>query len=392
MFQKTADLLLFIIVQWIILEYSFASSPNIIYKQYDYPGQETLADNYLSLMPPIDENKSLYWVRYSAFVYENSQRSSDFQSILEYILITEQDLPFGGDTPYKKAYVLYARRTGPRIIQTIESSLEKNEDCRVIKKHNEPQFQQSTLQKNECVEIYHYTKDIDPLMYFQYWCDDRNYRDKDVLEERMLSGESGHGFYFLPLRNKDQLDLLIILDYRYISVCFLEAPGIKCVLNKFSTYPRVPKSTIKAPGFISMPYWTDINQDGIFEIFTATNIWAQGFDRTHVIPWIACYRWNGSQYIEDNELFYQTSHSAPIFDSLIRVQSSIQSKPKMQESQFIYDYYLGLVYFYRHEYNCAYQCFVKAKKNSKNPCILETSRELMKQCHPFSSSDYHQSP
>ncbi len=52
-----------------------------------------------------------------------------------------------------------------------------------------------------------------------------------------------------------------------------------------------------------------------------------------------------------------------------------------QEPRFIYDYYLGLIHYYRHEFKKANQYFKKAKNNSTNPCIQEKSRELMKKIH-----------
>ena len=109
------------------------------------------------------------------------------------------------------------------------------------------------------------------------------------------------------------------------------------------------------------PEYLDLDNDGIYEIKIPYKIYIDNIERASYPTWMSLYDWDGTAYVLDNQKFY--SHDDDIYvqllleynDRLIRERELAQyNHPLIQRGELpnyleMYQFYIGLVHYYRSE-------------------------------------------
>ncbi len=95
-------------------------------------------------------------------------------------------------------------------------------------------------------------------------------------------------------------------------------------------------------GVFDVDPYKDLDADGQQELLIPQEIYVPGLAHAYCPTWVSCYQWTGGQFVLANKLFYKTD-SRVAANLLKKYKDAVSSRDYFEE----YEYYLGLVQYYR---------------------------------------------
>ncbi len=353
-------------------------STEIVYKTYDYPGLEEVSKDYIALMP-IPPQKSSYWVQCSAFICDPNKPNE----VRELALITVHSHEEPDHVKFREAFLLLATRTGPDLYNSVIHT-QWSEKCGVIIPRTiSPKFENSTLKKNYVQKIFSFDENITVNDYPKLCCP----YPASAGYKRSPPGEGASDLVLLPLTNSHTRDAIIVLGGSYLCAWQIGNNNANELLH-FYGLSRMSGFRLHDcfPAYRGPLLYQDSDNDGLYEILILNDRMPLGYAPANRITVTTSHRWNGTQFVEDNVQLYRGQTGADLLDEIhfkndrLREQitwsasSLIEAKEVMIDQ---YEYYLGMIYFYREEIWKAKYYLSRVVKKSEDPCLVREAQETL---------------
>jgi hypothetical protein len=147
---------------------------------------------------------------------------------------------------------------------------------------------------------------------------------------------------------------------------------------------------------VTSPQVLDIDSDGLYEIQIPDRIAVVGFEHATDPTWVSSYEWNGKEYILNNEKFYSKDN-----DILIQFLQFYCQRLRWYTDQILYwgsktemyfedyEFYLGLIYYYKEKPYLAKDYLERIIEKAKNKGYIKEAQSVLKQLQDTNNSDIH---
>ena len=119
--------------------------------------------------------------------------------------------------------------------------------------------------------------------------------------------------------------------------------------------------------------YSDLDNDGIYEIKIPDNIAINKLPGTFDVQWMSLYEWDGTTYVLNNERFYAKND-----EFLIRLLSYYNSVLYRFGKYDEYSYYIGLVFYYRGNIPMAYKYLQWVVEHGKKDDYVQAADDFLK--------------
>jgi len=133
------------------------------------------------------------------------------------------------------------------------------------------------------------------------------------------------------------------------------------------------------------PQVLDIDTDGLYEIQIPDEI-TVGFEHASDPTWISLYEWNGKEYILNNKKFYSRDNDILIqflqfYSYRLRWHADMVFYWKSETEMYFedYEFYLGLIYYYKEKPHRAKDFFDRIVERAKNENYIREARIILRQ-------------
>ena len=156
----------------------------------------------------------------------------------------------------------------------------------------------------------------------------------------------------------------------YIAVVSFQNGELKQIFNKFAGVGGYPSE---------LPEYIDIDQDGIYEIKIPNEVFIEGIEDSASPTWIDLYEWDGKEYRLNNQKFYSRDSSV-LINFLELYLSQFIYWPQRRDRYFEdYEFYLGLMNYYRGDFNRAKEYLNRIVEKAKNRNYIREAQTILKQ-------------
>jgi len=191
---------------------------------------------------------------------------------------------------------------------------------------------------------------------------------------------SNGSLQLVDLNNDGILDIFILLwdtGGSYSPYCVEVVSFQNCELKRLFT-------SFAGVGHYS-PQALDIDGDGLYEIQIPNEI-TVGFEHATDPTWISLYEWNGKEYILNNKKFYSRDN-----DILIQFLQFYCQRLRWYTDQILYwgsktemyfedyEFYLGLIYYYKEKPYLARDYLERIVEKAKNEGYIKEAQSVLKQ-------------
>ena len=310
------------------------------YEWYDEPGGE----EYKDILPPLEKGK-WYWIRYKGI--GNIDNTNDLEEV---VLVTVQNSS-ASDYQYEKAFILVCKRESNTLkIKYLVQIYDKAE----TKAHQYPPF------------VFGNRPDFDPNNGRFELVDLNKDGILDVFVQLWYSGVSYAPYY--------------VVITSFVDGCFERIFSIRAGLGA-TARPGTKDFEIK---------YTDIDGDGIYEIEIPNEIYIEGIEHAASPTWVSLYTWNGKAYKPDDQRFYSTDTTVLIKFLELYLERYRSQIWKRQSDRYFddYEFYLGLVYYYRGDLYAARSYILRILEEAKNENYVREAKTILKKLQETNAHSY----
>jgi len=199
-----------------------------------------------------------------------------------------------------------------------------------------------------------------------------------------------HGEFKLVDLNKDGiLDVFVQLWFSggsaapfYVVAVSFQDGSLKRIFSSFAVVRDYPVQ------------YLDVDEDGIYEILIPDEIIA-GFEHSSDPIWISCYEWNGKEYRINNQKFYSKDTDILIsflqlYSYRLRWYSDMLFFWGMKTEMYFedYEFYIGLIYYYRQKLYTARDYLERIVDKAKNENYVREARAILKSLAEAGNPDF----
>ena len=141
-------------------------------------------------------------------------------------------------------------------------------------------------------------------------------------------------------------------------------------------------------------YKRHVDKDGVYEILIPDEI-IVGFEHASDPIWISCYEWDGKEYRINNQKFYSRDTDVLIsflqlYSYRLRWYSDMLLFWGLKTEMYFegYEFYLGLIYYYRGQLYGARNYFLRVVDKAKNENYVREARAILKSLTETGNPDF----
>ncbi|MFQ6040308.1 MAG: tol-pal system YbgF family protein [Candidatus Poribacteria bacterium] len=304
------------------------------YVRIEYKGfEESEGKEYQQFFPHLREGEGWYWTRMKGIGNVDNTPEKE-----EVVLITVQEHT---NWDYRQAFLLVCTRKNEAIEKKYLLEIFNNEKEEFIEGQSPPYV----FQQRDIIHRW-YPNHADFKL-----VDLNKDGILDVFVRLWFSGGSAAPFYVVAVSFQDG--------------------NLKKVFSSFAVMRDYPAQ------------YLDIDKDGVYEILIPNEI-TVGFEHAADPIWISCYEWNGKRYRINNQKFY--SKDTDILISFLQLYSyrlrwySDRLWGGLKTEMYFegYEFYLGLIYYYRRNLDSARYYLERIVDKAKNENYVREARAILK--------------
>lgn len=184
---------------------------------------------------------------------------------------------------------------------------------------------------------------------------------------RKFSMPVGGSLELVDLNGDGVLDIWVRFPY-YVAVISFQNRMFKPIFNSLT----ITGADGPAPRYV------DRDADGLYEIEIPNKVYIEGIERVAHPTWISLYEWDGQTYILNNQKFYSRDTDILIC-FLLKYNDQLFWKREPERYFEAYEFYLGLIFYYREEFNRARAYLRRIVEQAKNENYVQEAEAILKQ-------------
>jgi len=193
---------------------------------------------------------------------------------------------------------------------------------------------------------------------------------------RKFSMPVGGSLELVDLNKDGILDIWFRLPY-YIAVVSFQNGMFKQIFNSLT----VPGADSPEPRYV------DRDADGLYEIEIPNTIYIKGIESAAHPTWISLYEWDGKAYVLNNQKFY--SRDTDILIHFLQKYNDQLFRKREPERYFEeYEFYIGLIYYYRGQLYRAREYMERVVMQAKNENYVREARAILKRLAETGNPDF----